>query len=192
MPRPLRARLAEHGARNSVLIALMPTASTSRIFGNSECFTPYTRMLYVRRTLMGEYLVASKHFLRAVRAEIGDDPGAWAALADALAEHDGRARRVDALPQHIKDLFPTTWDVTRKVALDMSIARAPFVDQAESMSIYVDLCDPAKRTARDSLCKQHMYAWANGLKTLSYYTHQNTTQSTRIGPKPSDCILCSS
>jgi ribonucleoside-diphosphate reductase alpha chain len=188
---PIRQRLAQHGARNSVLIALMPTASTSRILGSNECFTPYTRMLYVRRTLMGEYLVSSKHFLRAVHAEIGDDERAWAQLADALSEHDGRARLVESLPDHIKKLFPTTWDIKRKHALDMSIARAPFVDQAESMSIYVDLTDE-KRSARDSICKQHMYAWKHGLKTMSYYTHQNTKQKARIGPKPSECLMCSS
>ena len=173
---PLRARLAEHGARHSVFLAFMPTASTSRIFGNNECFDPYHRLLYVRRTLSGEYLVASKHFLRAVQRTLGDSKDAWARFGDELNAVDGR-------PKLLGDtwrLFPTIWDIKRETLFDMAIARAPFVDQAESMSLYVDLNAKEPRT---DLYRQQMYAWNGGLKTLSYYTHQKTRVTTNIGPK---------
>ena len=205
---PLRARLAEHGARHSVFLAFMPTASTSRIFGNNECFDPYHRLLYVRRTLSGEYLVASKHFLRAVQRKLGDDADAWARFGDALNAVDGRPRNVLGA----WNLFPTIWDIKRETLFDMAIARAPFVDQAESMSLYVDLNAKEPRT---DLYRQQMYAWSGGLKTLSYYTHQKTRVKTNIGPKLSgaaspdspdsvtltslsecsldgDCLMCSS
>ena len=172
---PLRARLAEHGARHSVFLAFMPTASTSRIFGNNECFDPYHRLLYVRRTLSGEYLVASKHFLRVVQQELGDDVSAWARFGDELNAVDGRPRLLGSW-----HLFPTIWDIKRETLFDMAIARAPFVDQAESMSLYVDLNAPEPRT---DLYRQQMYAWNGGLKTLSYYTHQKTRVTTNIGPK---------
>ena len=190
---PLRARLTEHGTRHSVFLAFMPTASTSRVFGNNECFDPYHSLLYVRRTLSGEYLVVSKHFLRAAR-DRGVD---WARFGDALSEVDGRPRLLGDEWR----LFPTIWDIDRETLLDMVIARAPFVDQAESMSLYVDL-DGGR--PRHNLAKQHMYAWRGGLKTLSYYTHQHTRVKTNIGPKLSgsvsatcslaggDCLMCGS
>ena len=190
---PTRARLIERGAAHSVFIAFMPTASTSRILGNNECFDPYHRLLYMRRTLSGEYLVSSKHFLRALHDAGIRTPEQWSVIGDALNTADGRPRLVDAIPDHVKRLFPTIWDVKRRFALDMVIGRAPYVDQAESMSLYVDL--NGTKAPRDNLYKQQMYAWKNGLKTISYYTHQNTRVKTNIGPTLSgghECLMCGS
>ena len=171
----------------------MPTASTSRILGNNECFDPYHRLLYMRRTLSGEYLVSSKHFLRALHDAGIRTPEQWSVIGDALNTADGRPRLVDAIPDDVKRLFPTIWDVKRRFALDMVIGRAPYVDQAESMSLYVDL--NGTKAPRDNLYKQQMYAWKNGLKTISYYTHQNTRVKTNIGPTLSgghECLMCGS
>ena len=147
----------------------------------------------MRRTLSGEYLVSSKHFLRALHDAGIRTPEQWSVIGDALNTADGRPRLVDAIPDDVKRLFPTIWDVKRRFALDMVIGRAPYVDQAESMSLYVDL--NGTKAPRDNLYKQQMYAWKNGLKTISYYTHQNTRVKTNIGPTLSgghECLMCGS
>ena len=155
----LKADIAEHGLRNSLLLAPMPTASTSQILGNNECFEPYTSNVYSRRTLSGEFVVVNKHLLRDLIAL-----GLWDEdMRQRLMAANGSIQSFDEVPQELKDLYKTTWEISQKVIIDMSADRGAFICQSQSMNLFMENPNFGK------LSSMHFYAWQRGLKTGMYY-----------------------
>ena len=155
----LKADLAEHGMRNSLLVAPMPTASTSQILGNNECFEPYSSNMYTRRTLSGEFVVINQHLLKDL---IG--LGLWDnQMRNRLMQSNGSIQEFDDVPQHLRDLYKTVWEISQKVVIDMAADRGAFVCQSQSMNLFVENVNFGK------LSSMHFYAWQKGLKTGMYY-----------------------
>ncbi|OAV44002.1 ribonucleoside-diphosphate reductase subunit alpha [Lewinella sp. 4G2] len=155
----LKADLAEHGMRNSLLVAPMPTASTSQILGNNECFEPYSSNMYTRRTLSGEFVVVNKHLLHDL---IG--LGLWDnAMRNRLMASNGSIQDFDDVPQHLRDLYKTVWEISQKVVINMAADRGAYICQSQSMNLFVENVNFSK------LSSMHFYAWSKGLKTGMYY-----------------------
>ena len=155
----LRDQVLEHGVRNSLLVAPMPTASTSQILGNNECFEPYTSNIYTRRVLSGEFIVVNKHLLEDL-VELG----LWnEGLKQDIMRANGSIQHVDVIPQNIKDLYKTVWELSMKDIIDMSRQRGYFIDQSQSLNLFMEGATMAKLTS------MHFYAWKSGLKTGMYY-----------------------
>ncbi len=155
----LKAKIKESGVRNSLLLAPMPTASTSQILGNNECFEPYTSNIYSRRTLSGEYVVVNKHLLKDL-VELG----LWDhSMKERLMAANGSVQHMDDVPQDIKDLYKTVWEIKQKILIDMSADRGAFICQSQSLNIFMENPSLAKLTS------MHFYAWKQGLKTGMYY-----------------------
>merc|ERR1712217_669506 len=154
----LKAKIAEHGLRNSLLVAPMPTASTAQILGNNESFEPYTQNLYVRRVLSGEFVQVNRHLLRDLiqRGLWNDD------LRTQLIAHNGSVQHLD-LPSDLKDLYKTVWEIKQRIVLDMAAARGKYIDQSQSLNIHMVDATTAK------LSSMHFYGWGLGLKTGMYY-----------------------
>ena len=155
----LRSDVKKHGVRNSLLVAPMPTASTSQILGNNECFEPYTSNIYTRRVLSGEFIVVNKHLLEDLV-----DLGLWDDnLKNEIMRANGSVQNVDIIPQDIKDLYKTVWELSMKDIIDMSRQRGYFIDQSQSLNLFLEGATMAKLTS------MHFYAWKSGLKTGMYY-----------------------
>lgn len=155
----LRKEVLKHGVRNSLLVAPMPTASTSQILGNNEAFEPYTSNIYTRRTLSGEFIVVNKHLLEdLVNLGIWNDN-----LKQEIMRHNGSVQNIDAIPADIKELYKTVWEMSMKDILDMSRQRGYFIDQSQSLNLFMENANFAKLTS------MHFYAWQSGLKTGMYY-----------------------
>ncbi|WP_033957386.1 ribonucleoside-diphosphate reductase subunit alpha [Psychroserpens jangbogonensis] len=155
----LRKDVAKNGVRNSLLVAPMPTASTSQILGNNECFEPYTSNIYTRRVLSGEFIVVNKHLLEDLV-----DLGLWNEdLKNEIMRANGSVQDVDCIPQDIKDLYKTVWELSMKDIIDMSRQRGYFIDQSQSLNLFLEGATMAKLTS------MHFYAWKSGLKTGMYY-----------------------
>ena len=155
----LRKEVLEHGVRNSLLVAPMPTASTSQILGNNEAFEPYTSNIYTRRTLSGEFIVVNKHLLEDLVKR-----GLWnESLKQEIMRHNGSVQNIDVIPQDLKELYKTVWEMSMKDILDMSRQRGYFVDQSQSLNLFMQDANYAKLTS------MHFYAWQSGLKTGMYY-----------------------
>lgn len=155
----LREEVMKHGVRNSLLVAPMPTASTSQILGNNECFEPYTSNIYSRRTLSGEFVVVNHHLLRdLVALGLWDD-----AMKNRLIAANGSIQHIDTIPQNIKDLYKTAWELSQKTILDMAADRGAFICQSQSMNIFMENATFSKLTS------MHFYGWKKGLKTGMYY-----------------------
>jgi len=155
----LKNNIKKHGLRNSLLLAPMPTASTSQILGNNECFEPYTSNIYTRRTLSGEYIVVNKHLLNDL---IG--LGIWNdEMKEKLMVNNGSVQSIDELPQEIRDLYKTAWEISQKVIIDMSADRGAFICQSQSLNLFVE------NPSFSKLSSMHFYAWQKGLKTGMYY-----------------------
>lgn len=155
----LRKEVMEHGVRNSLLVAPMPTASTSQILGNNEAFEPYTSNIYTRRTLSGEFIVVNKHLLEDLV-----EAGIWnETLKQEIMRNNGSIQNIDLIPQNIKDLYKTVWEMSMKDILDMSRQRGYFIDQSQSLNLFMEGANFAKLTS------MHFYAWQSGLKTGMYY-----------------------
>ncbi|MFM9946881.1 MAG: ribonucleoside-diphosphate reductase subunit alpha [Saprospiraceae bacterium] len=155
----LKARIQKHGIRNSLLLAPMPTASTSQVLGNNECFEPYTSNIYTRRTLSGEYIVVNKHLLKDL---IG--LGLWSdEMKHKLLAANGSVQNIPDLPQDLKDLYRTVWELSQKAIIDMAADRGAFICQSQSMNLFVENPNYGK------LSSMHFYAWQKGLKTGMYY-----------------------
>ena len=155
----LKAEIVEHGMRNSLLLAPMPTASTSQILGNNECFEAFTSNLYVRRTLSGEFVVTNKHLINDLI-----DLGLWSLeMKDEILRHKGSIQAIAGIPEHIKELYKTTWEIKQKNVIDMAADRGAYIDQSQSMNIHMIDANPAKVTS------MHFYGWRKGLKTGMYY-----------------------
>mmetsp|Transcript_50800 Transcript_50800/g.99582 ORF Transcript_50800/g.99582 Transcript_50800/m.99582 type:complete len:854 (+) Transcript_50800:62-2623(+) len=155
----LRKRVVEHGVRNSLLLAPMPTASTSQILGNNECFEPYTSNLYLRRTLAGEFVCVSRHLLvDLVRL------GLWnSSLKNKLIAANGSVQKLREIPAKLKALYKTAWEMSGKVLIDMAADRGAFICQSQSFNAFMTDVNFGKLTS------MHFYAWKKGLKTGMYY-----------------------
>jgi ribonucleoside-diphosphate reductase alpha chain len=149
----------KHGARNSLLLAPMPTASTSQILGNNECFEPYTSNIYIRRVNSGDFIIVNKHLLNDLV-----DLGIWSEkLKNKIIAEDGSVQNIDEIPKHIKELYKTVWEIKQRVIIDMAADRGAFICQSQSMNIHLQ--NPDNRM----LTGMHLYAWEKGLKTGTYY-----------------------
>ena len=155
----LRKQVLKNGVRNSLLVAPMPTASTSQILGNNEAFEPYTSNIYTRRVLSGEFIVVNKHLLEdLVKLNLWSDD-----LKDAIMRANGSVQNIDIVPQELKDLYKTVWELSMKDIIDMSRHRGYFIDQSQSLNLFMEGATMSKLTS------MHFYAWKSGLKTGMYY-----------------------
>ena len=155
----LRQEIAEHGVRNSLLVAPMPTASTSQILGNNECFEPYTTNIYTRRVLSGEFIVVNKHLLLdLVKLGLWNDE-----MKNAIMASNGSVQSIDAIPDNIKELYKTVWEMSMRDIIDMAADRGLFIDQSQSLNLFVEAPNMGKLTS------MHFHAWKKGLKTGMYY-----------------------
>ena len=155
----LKRTVRETGVRNSLLLAPMPTASTSQILGNNECFEPYTSNIYTRRVLSGEFVVVNKHLLRDLVAL-----GLWnESMKNKLITANGSVQSIAEIPQHIKDLYKTVWEISQRTIIDMAADRGAFICQSQSLNIHMQDPNFGKLTS------MHFYAWKKGLKTGMYY-----------------------
>ncbi len=155
----LRKQVVEHGVRNSLLLAPMPTASTSQILGNNECFEPYTSNVYNRRVLSGEFVVVNKHLLNDL---VG--LGLWNdAMKNRLIAENGSVQNIAEIPQDLKDIYKTVWEIKQRTIIDMAADRGAYICQSQSLNLFVDQPNFAKLTS------MHFHAWRKGLKTGMYY-----------------------
>jgi ribonucleoside-diphosphate reductase alpha chain len=155
----LRKEVIQHGVRNSLLVAPMPTASTSQILGNNEAFEPYTSNIYTRRVLSGEFIVVNKHLLEDLV-----ERGLWnEELKQEIMRHNGSVQNIEQVPQDLKELYKTVWEMSMKDIIDMSRQRGYFIDQSQSLNLFMQDANYAKLTS------MHFYAWQSGLKTGMYY-----------------------
>jgi ribonucleoside-diphosphate reductase alpha chain len=155
----LRKEIKKHGVRNSLLVAPMPTASTSQILGNNECFEPYTSNIYSRRVLSGEFVIVNKHLLKDLI-----DRGLWNEdMKYKLIARNGSVQDIPEIPQDLKDLYKTAWEISQKAIIEMSADRGAFICQSQSLNIFMENANFKK------LSSMHFYAWKAGLKTGTYY-----------------------
>ena len=183
----LKQCIAEHGLRNSLLIAPMPTASTSQIMGNNECFEPYTTNIYLRRTLAGEFVVVNKHLVKDLEAL-----GLWSpAMKTEIVRHGGSVQSL-AIPDRLKEIYRTVWEIPQKSLIDMAADRGAFIDQSQSLNIFMESPTAAK------LSSMHMYGWKKGLKTGMYYLRtrpkakpQQVTVPVAQKPTAEEVLACS-
>jgi len=155
----LRKEVLANGVRNSLLVAPMPTASTSQILGNNEAFEPYTSNIYTRRVLSGEFIVVNKHLLHDLV-----ERGLWnETLKQEIMRHNGSVQNIPQIPADLKELYKTVWEMSMKDIIDMSRQRGYFIDQSQSLNLFMQDANYAKLTS------MHFYAWKSGLKTGMYY-----------------------
>lgn len=155
----LRQKLCQHGARNSLLTAPMPTASTASIMGNTESFEPRTSNLYTRRVLSGEYIVINQYLQSALNKR-----GLWNdQMSSKLIQHRGSVQAIPEIPQDLKDIYKTVWEISQRSVIDMAADRGAFIDQSQSMNIHLE------EPTRAILTSVHFYSWQKGLKTGMYY-----------------------
>ena len=155
----LREEVKEHGVRNSLLVAPMPTASTAQILGNNECFEPYTSNIYTRRVLSGEFIIVNKHLLKDLVKE-----GLWNnTMRQKLMASNGSVQDIPEIPQHIKDLYKTGWEISQKAIIEQAADRGAYICQSQSLNIFMENANFGKLTS------MHFYGWKKGLKTGMYY-----------------------
>jgi ribonucleoside-diphosphate reductase alpha chain len=155
----LRKKVVKNGVRNSLLVAPMPTASTSQILGNNEAFEPYTSNIYTRRVLSGEFIVVNKHLLEDLV-----NLGLWNNnMKEELMRANGSIQNLEGVPADLKELYKTVWELSMKDIIDMSRHRGYFIDQSQSLNLFMEDPDYSKLTS------MHFYAWKSGLKTGMYY-----------------------
>ena len=155
----LKQEVKQNGVRNSLLLAPMPTASTSQILGNNECFEPYTSNLYTRRTLSGDFILVNKHLMKDLISQ-----GLWnESMRQKLIASNGSVQKIVEIPQNLKDIYKTVWEISQKVIIDMAADRGAFICQSQSLNIHITDPNFGKLTS------MHFYAWKKGLKTGMYY-----------------------
>tara|TARA_Y100000780_G_scaffold158924_1_gene143890 strand:- start:34803 stop:37154 length:2352 start_codon:yes stop_codon:yes gene_type:complete len=200
----LKKKVKKNGLRNSLLVAPMPTASTAQILGNNESFEPYTSNIYTRRVLSGEFAVVNKHLLKDLV-----ERGLWNdELKDELISANGSVQGIASIPQDMKDLYKTVWEISQKTIIEMAADRGAFICQSQSMNLYMTSPNFAKMSS------MHFYAWRQGLKTGMYYlrsqaaaqaikftvdqtkltksTEQNEADLACSLDNPEDCLACGS
>jgi ribonucleoside-diphosphate reductase alpha subunit len=194
----IREMVKTHGLRNSLLVAPMPTASTAQIMGNNEAFEPYTTNIYLRRTLAGEFVVVNKHLVRDLQKL-----GLWSPqMKTEIVRHGGSVSQIDGIPQNMKDIYRTVWEISQKSLIDMSADRGAYIDQSQSLNIFMEDPTVAK------LSSMHLYGWKKGLKTGMYYLRtrpkakpiqitvpvekptDEQVQACRLD-NPESCLMCS-
>jgi ribonucleoside-diphosphate reductase alpha chain len=145
--------------RNSLLVAPMPTASTSQILGNNECFEPYTSNIYTRRVLSGDFIVVNKHLMKdLIRLGLWNEQ-----MKNMIVQANGSIQPVPGIPQNIKDIYKTVWEISQKAIVEMAADRGPYICQSQSLNIHIQDPNFGKLTS------MHFYAWKKGLKTGMYY-----------------------
>jgi len=155
----LREEVKEHGVRNSLLVAPMPTASTASILGNNECFEPYTSNIYTRRVLSGDYIIVNKHLLKDLVKE-----GLWnEEMRQKLMSSNGSVQNIEEIPQELKDLYKTAWEISQKAIIEQAADRGAYICQSQSLNIFMEQPNFGKLTS------MHFYGWKKGLKTGMYY-----------------------
>ncbi|MNU43768.1 Ribonucleoside-diphosphate reductase 1 subunit alpha [compost metagenome] len=155
----LKEEVKKHGVRNSLLLAPMPTASTAQILGNNECFEPYTSNIYTRRVLSGEFIIVNKHLLKDLVKE-----GLWNKdMRQKLMASNGSVQNINEIPQYIKDLYKTAWEISQKAIIEQSADRGAYICQSQSLNIFMENANFGKLTS------MHFYGWKKGLKTGMYY-----------------------
>jgi len=155
----LRLDVMNHGVRNSLLVAPMPTASTSQILGNNECFEPYTSNIYTRRVLSGEFIIVNKYLLRDLV-----NLGLWnQAMKDKIITANGSIQDIAEIPQDLKDLYKSVWEIKMRTIIDMAADRGAYICQSQSLNLFINSPNASKLTS------MHFYAWKKGLKTGMYY-----------------------
>jgi ribonucleoside-diphosphate reductase alpha subunit len=163
----LKKEVRKNGVRNSLLVAPMPTASTSQILGNNECFEPYTSNIYTRRTLSGEFIIVNKHLMKDLI-----ELGLWdETMKNKLIEANGSVQNIAEIPQNIKDLYKTVWEISQKTIIDMAADRGAYICQSQSMNIHIQDPNFGKLTS------MHFHAWKKGLKTGMYYLRSKAATS---------------
>ena len=178
----MRARVKSKGLRNSLLMAPMPTASTAQILGNNECFEPYTTNIYLRRTLAGEFVVVNNHLVNALK-----ERGLWSKeMKDLMVKAGGSVQNIVDIPEDIKKLYKTVWEISQKCVIDMAADRGRFIDQSMSMNLFMESPTLSK------LSSMHMYAWKAGLKTGMYYLRSKAkARPIQFSLEPDACVACS-
>ena len=155
----LKEEIKEHGMRNSLLLAPMPTASTAQILGNNECFEPYTSNIYTRRTLSGEFIIVNKHLLRDLtKLGLWDDD-----MKNRIISANGSIQNINEIPDNLKALYRTAWEIPQRALIDMSADRGAYICQSQSLNVFMENVNTAKLTS------MHFYSWKKGLKTGMYY-----------------------
>lgn len=201
----LRKEVKEHGVRNSLLVAPMPTASTSQILGNNECFEPITSNIYVRRVLSGEFAVVNKFLVNdLINAGLWDEQ-----MRNMIIANNGSVQAIEKIPEELKELYKTVWEIKQKAVIELSAGRAPYIDQGQSLNVHMQEPNFGK------LSSMHFHAWKSGLKTGMYYlrtraavnavqfTVKNENKSIKSEEEnkaamvcsidnPDDCVMCGS
>jgi ribonucleotide reductase alpha subunit len=190
----LKEQIKVYGLRNSLLVAPMPTASTSQILGNNECFEPFTSNLYSRRTNAGEFVLPNKYLMNELL-----EMGLWNdAIKENIILNKGSVQQLTNIPQHLKDKYKTVWEMPMKQLINMAVDRAPYICQSQSLNLWIE--DPDYK----NLTSMHFYAWEKGLKTGIYYLRRKAKhQAQQFTIKPNnvnaqgqqgqeDCLMCSS
>ena len=174
-------KLVKKGTRNSLLLAPMPTASTSQILGNNECFEPYTTNIYLRRTLAGEFVVVNKHLVEDLKKI-----GLWSKeMKDLMVKANGSVQNIIDIPDDLKELYKTVWEMSQKTIIDMAADRGVYIDQSQSMNLFVESPTVSK------LSSMHMYAWKTGLKTGMYYLRSKAKARPIQFSLEAECSMCS-
>ncbi len=183
----IRTRILEHGVRNSLLLAPMPTASTSQILGNNECFEPITSNIYSRNTLAGEFIIANKHLMKdLISLNMWNEE-----VKNNIIANKGSIQQITTIPQHIRDKYKIVWEIPMKHIIDMAADRGAFICQSQSLNLWQE--DPTY----NSLTNMHFYGWKKGLKTGIYYLRRKAkhqAQQFTIGPENKEdepCEMCS-
>lgn len=173
--------LVKKGTMNSLLLAPMPTASTSQILGNNECFEPYTTNIYLRRTLAGEFVVVNKHLVNDLK-----ERGLWSKeMKDLMVKANGSVQNIIDIPGDLKELYKTVWEMSQKTIIDMAADRGVYIDQSQSMNLFVESPTVSK------LSSMHMYAWKTGLKTGMYYLRSKAKSRPIQFSLEAECSMCS-
>ena len=181
----LKEDIKKYGLRNSLLVAPMPTASTSQIMGNNECFEPYTTNIYLRRTLAGEFVMVNKHLIKDLQAI-----GKWNPDTKTEIIRNGGSVQALDIPDELKAVYRTVWEISQKSLIDMSADRGPFVDQSQSLNIFMEDPTSAKLTS------MHFHGWRKGLKTGMYYLRTRAKAKAQqvtvpVGPTEEQKLTCS-
>jgi ribonucleoside-diphosphate reductase alpha chain len=181
----LKEKVAKHGVRNSLLMAPMPTASTSQILGNNECFEPFTSNLYARRVLAGDFMVVNKYLVEDLTKL-----GLWTSdIRTQIIANNGSVQGIEEIPAELRELYKTAWEIPQKTIINMARDRAPFICQSQSLNLF--LAEPTYA----KISSMHVYAWKQGLKTGCYYLRTKAAASAQkftVEVKaPADCLTCS-
>jgi ribonucleoside-diphosphate reductase alpha subunit len=178
----LKEKVARYGMRNSLLIAPMPTASTSQILGNNECIEPFTSNMYSRRVLSGEFVVINKYLVEDLVQR-----GLWTGdIRSQIIANNGSVQSIAEIPSEIRDLYKTSWEIPMKTLINLAADRAPFICQSQSLNLFV--AEPTY----SKLSSMHMYAWKKGLKTGCYYLRtRGAAKAQQFTVEPAACVSCS-